>query len=226
MEILYKSKNAVVIYKPPYLSSQSDNTGEDDAMSLTSSHLREMGESSKLWLVHRLDKVVGGLMIFARNQAAAAELSKIVANGLLCKEYLAITHGKAPSGLLEDYLFKDSAGSKAYVVNTERRGAKHAKLEAIPIAHSEESGIHASLVHVRLHTGRFHQIRAQLSSRGASIIGDKKYGSRDRIARTPALFAMHLSINLFGENIDVKLSPNTEEYPWSLFKAEIASIIN
>ena len=225
MEILYKSKNAVVVYKPPLLSSQSDNTGDFDAMTLTSAHLRELGEDGRLWLVHRLDKVVGGLMVFARTQRAAAELSKIVADGSLCKEYLAIIHGAAPYGLLEDYLFKDTTSGKAYVVKTERRGAKLARLDASPIAYTEEAG-GISLVRVKLHTGRFHQIRAQLSSRGASIVGDKKYGSRDRAARTPALFAYHLSISLFGENIDVTRRPDTEEYPWSHFKAKIDAIVD
>ena len=224
MEILYKSKNAVVIYKPPILSSQSDNTDDTDAMSLTSATLVAAGEDGRLWLVHRLDKVVGGLLIFARNQRSAAELSRLVADGSFCKEYLAITHGSAPSGLLEDYLYKDAASSKAYVAKTQRRGTKLARLEAMSVAQIDTNGV-MSLVKVRLYTGRFHQIRAQLSSRGAPIVGDKKYGSRDRVSRTPALFAYHLSIDLFGERIDVKKAPDTEEYPWSHFRSEIGALV-
>ena len=97
-EIIYKDKNVVVIVKPVAMPSQSDPTGDMDAMTKTSEILASIGESDALWLVHRLDRHVGGLLTFARNKKSAAELSKIIQDGALTKRYLAVCHGKAEEG--------------------------------------------------------------------------------------------------------------------------------
>lgn len=196
---------------------QPDPTADKDALTLTGEMLSEMGEASALWLVHRLDRVVGGTVVFARNKRTAAALSEIFSTQSTEKEYLAIVEGVAEGGVLEDLLYKDSAKGKAFVVDRKRAGVKEAKLEYAPIATADtERGVY-TLVRVKLHTGRFHQIRAQLSHRGTSIVGDGKYGSHDNRAKMPALFSYRLSFSVFGRNYDIKKSPDKESYPWSLF---------
>jgi 23S rRNA pseudouridine1911/1915/1917 synthase len=213
IKIVYKNRNLVIIDKPAGIPSQSDPTGDKDAMTLTSEALASFGEPSQLWLVHRLDRTVGGLICFARNKKSAAELSKIASDGSMKKNYIAVCHGHAEGGEYCDLLFKDSITSKAYVVKTERKGAKEAKLIAKPM--EEKDGM--TLVSVKLLTGRFHQIRAQMSARGNSLVGDKKYGSRDSATRYPSLFANALSFELFGKKISVAALPDASVYPWSVF---------
>lgn len=217
VKIIYKDKNVIVINKPVGMPSQSDPTGDLDAMTATSDALRGAGENSALWLVHRLDRTVGGLIAFARNKKSAAELSRIVREGKLEKKYFAVCHGIADEGEYRDLLFKDNATGKAYVVKTERSGAKSAVLYADRLAATDDM----SLMSVRLQTGRFHQIRVQFASRAHSLVGDKKYGSRDALRRTPCLFSYKLSFELFGKAVAAKDVPPHDEYPWSLFSAEL-----
>lgn len=215
-EIVYKDENVIVIIKPVGMPSQSDPTGDTDAMTAVSNMLSDSKEQCGLWLVHRLDRNVGGLIAFARNKKSAAALSELIAAGNLTKKYLAVCHGKAAEGEYRDFLYKDSATNKAYVVKNERKGAKEAILGLTRLAYEDEK----SLVGVELKTGRFHQIRAQLSARGNSLVGDKKYGSKDAKRRTPCLFSRELSFKLFDKNISVRALPDIKEYPWNLFSAE------
>ena len=216
-DIVYKDQNVVIIVKPVGMPSQSDPTGDTDAMTAASEMLFELGDKKDLWLVHRLDRNVGGLICFARNKKSAAELSKSIQSGAFTKKYLAVCHGKAEEGEYRDFLYKDSATNKAYVVKTERKGAKQARLMLSALGYEDDK----SLVHVELDTGRFHQIRAQLSSRGNSLVGDKKYGSKDTSRRTPCLFSYALSFDLFGKRISAYKLPDVEEYPWNLFSEEV-----
>ena len=218
MELLYKSKNAVVVYKPPFIPSQPDPSGDEDIMTMTSGALSAMGESDKLWLVHRLDRVVGGVMVFARTSSAAAELSAIFADSdKAVKTYLAVLEGEITDGLMEDYLYRDRIKNKAYITDRARGGVKRCLLRAKTLKRAEHKSRTYSLVQIELHTGRFHQIRAQMSHRGASVAGDKKYGGKDTEIKSPALFAYKLDIKMRGESISVLRMPNMNEYPWSLF---------
>ena len=217
MDIIFKNKDFLVVNKPPLIPSQKDPSGDVDAMSLASEALKASGENDKLWLVHRLDRVVGGLLVFARNQKTAAELSKMVANSDLFKGYLAVVEGEASGGELFDYLYKDSMISKAYAVKTERKGAKEARLSYEPISFKEGK----TFVKIELKTGRFHQIRAQFSSRKMPLVGDKKYGSRDGKSKNPALFAYKLSFSLFGKDYSFEACPDFSTYPWNLFCEEM-----
>ena len=219
MEILFKNKDAAVVYKEPGIPSQADPSGDDDAMTLTSQELRSLGESDTLYLVHRLDRVVGGVMLFARNKASAARFSALVSGEGIGKEYLAIIDGSLDDGELRDYLYKDARAGKSFVVDRARVGVKLAELKFLKISSVETDRGLKSLVKIKLKTGRFHQIRAQFSSRGVPICGDGKYGSRDNRAHMPALFAYKLSLP--GEEISVTRFPDTDAYPWCLFDKDI-----
>lgn len=211
IEIVFKCKDFVVVNKPSGMPSQSDPSGDLDAMSAASELLLSLGESGALWLVHRLDRVVGGLLVFARNKAAAAELSKIISESRLEKRYLAVCEGSAPGGEMSDFIFKD--GGKAFVSDRKRAGFKEANLSYVQLY--EKDG--KTLVDIELRTGRFHQIRAQFSSRKMPLVGDKKYGSRDTKSRAPALFARGLSFEFKKQNYSFSLMPDWKAYPWNIF---------
>lgn len=196
---------------------QPDPTGDTDALTLCGQILSDMGEDSALWLVHRLDRVVGGTVVFARNKRTAAALSELFSSQSTEKEYLAVVEGVAEGGELVDYLYKDAAKGKAFVVERKRAGVKEAKLEYTPIAAAETERGTYTLVRVMLHTGRFHQIRAQLSHRANPIVGDGKYGSHDNRAKMPALFSSRLSFSALGRDYNIKTTPDKTSYPWSLF---------
>ena len=216
----YKSKNIIVINKPAGVPTQPDTSADKDALTLTGERLAASGEDGSLWLVHRLDRVVGGLVAFARNKQSAEELSRIVQSDGVHKEYLAVVETDAGSGELTDYIYRDSKSKKAFVVKGERHGAKKARLEYETISTvNTERGIR-SLVKIRLHTGRFHQIRVQFSSRGMSIVGDGKYGNKDNKAKMPALFSYRLTFNTETEAVDITALPDKNLYPWSLFDME------
>ena len=221
MEILYKDDNCIVIYKPALMPSQPDPTGDPDALTLSMRALSELGERSELYPIHRLDRVVGGLLAFARNKRSAAALSELVSTDGIGKEYLAVTDAPLAGGEYTDLIYKDAKQKKSFIVDRMRSGVKEARLTLTPIAEAEHNGRTKMLSRVILSTGRFHQIRAQLSHRAAPITGDKKYGSRDPMAKEPALFATHLSFSLFGKIIDVRRNPDTASYPWSLFSSDI-----
>lgn len=216
-EIIYKSKNAIVVYKPPRVPSQPDSTGEVDIMSKTRDFLRESHESGELFPVHRLDTVVGGLLLFARNGESAARLSEQMQHGLFKKEYFAVVEGECKSGTMIDCLAKDTRINKAIVKKSSQNGAKYAELEYRTLAISDTPKGKRSLVRISLKTGRFHQIRAQFSSRSLPLVGDKKYGSRDFLTRLPALFSTHVETMLGEEIISATRLPDLTLYPWNLF---------
>lgn len=158
------------------------------------------------YTLHRLDKNVGGVMVYARNKKTAAALSKAIAEGEMVKEYLAMVHGTPPeSGVLEDFLFKDSRKNKVFVVKRQRAGVKAAKLEYKRLTEGENS-----LVHIRLHTGRSHQIRVQFSSRGFPLVGDRKYGSKSD-EKAPLLFSSKITFPYKGESLAFEAKPHWAE---------------
>ena len=132
----------------------------------------------ELYCVHRLDRAVGGVMVYARTSDAAAKLSRAVADRTMNKEYLAVCRGipEPDRGILEDLLFKDSGKQKAFVVQRERKGVKPARLAYQTRETIETPAGPVTLLQVRLETGRFHQIRVQFASRQHPLLGDRKYG--------------------------------------------------
>ena len=183
MRILYSDAGLVACIKPVGLDSESELPVA----------LRE-AIGGEIFPIHRLDKNVGGVMVYARTKSAAAALSKAVQDGQMVKEYVAMVHGTPPEAAdWEDYLFKDSRKNKVFVVRKERKGVKYARLEFWRLTEGEQS-----LVRIRLHTGRSHQIRVQFSSRGFPLVGDHKYGSRDT-ATAPMLFSCRITLPWKGE---------------------------
>ena len=188
MEILYFDKGIAVCVKPVGLESEVE----------VPAVLKEQ-LGGEIFPIHRLDKNVGGVMVYARTKAAAAALSKAVQEGTLVKEYVAQVHGQPPErGDWEDWLFKDSGKNKVFVVKKERKGVKKARLEFTRQSHD--------LVRIRLHTGRSHQIRVQFASRGFPLVGDHKYGSRDE-ATTPMLFSCCLTFYWQGKQMRFEKLP-------------------
>lgn len=180
MEILYSDKDLVICVKPVGLDSES---GVPQALK------EQLG--GEIFPLHRLDQNVGGVMVYARTKAAAAALSKAIQNGEMVKEYVAKVHGMPEqSGILTDLLFKDSRKNKVFVVKKLRSGVKEAKLQ---YRHLGEG-----LVHVKLFTGRSHQIRVQFSSRGFPLVGDHKYGSRAK-ETAPLLFSCRITFPYQGK---------------------------
>lgn len=221
IEFLHLDENVLVIYKPAGIPTQADNSGQCDALTLSRDRLREMGEDGSLWLVHRLDRVVSGVLVLARNKTTAAKLSDYVRDHLLNKEYLAVVEGEGIDGLLTDFIYKDTRINKAFILKAKRGGAKECSLECKTLATTETEKGTRSLLLISLITGRFHQIRAQLSSRSRPIVGDKRYGSREGIGDFIALCSVGISIPLMGENQRISRLPDIDKYPYNIFGAEI-----
>ena len=194
MEILYQDNEIVVCVKPVGVSS------EDGDNSLPALLCAELG--GDIFPLHRLDLNVGGIMVYARTKNAAARLSKAIQDGEMVKEYRCLVHGAPPqSGDWQDLLWKDAKKNKVFVVDRERKGVKAARLEFHRLTEGE-----TSLVHVRLHTGRSHQIRVQFASRGFPLVGDHKYGSRDEAA-APMLFSCRITFPWKGKMRSYEAKP-------------------
>lgn len=210
MDILYQDKRIIVAVKPSGILSTDEPGGMP---TLLRAALGD--ENACIRTVHRLDAAVGGLMVYARSVRAAAILSEQIRTGAFHKEYLAVVHGRpeAASAELRDLLCYDGARRMSRVVTEPGRGVQEAVLDYRLVAADDE----LSLLRVRLHTGRTHQIRIQLSSRGWPLAGDRKYGrSPDRFPI--ALFSCHLAFTHpeSGAALDFKAQPPAIE-PWTRF---------
>ena len=191
MEILFSDPHIVVCVKPVGLDSEGD---------MPAALQESLG--GDIFTLHRLDKNVGGVMVYARTKVAAAALSKAIQDGTMVKEYVAKVHGEPPeTGDWTDLLFKDSSKNKVFVVKKERRGVKKARLEFTRLGGGEDS-----LVRIRLHTGRSHQIRVQFASRGYPLVGDHKYGARDE-HDAPMLFSCCLTFPHKGKTLRFEQLP-------------------
>ena len=192
MEILYSDRDLAVCIKPVGLDSENQ---------VPSALKEQLG--GEVFTVHRLDKNVGGVMVYARTKSAAAKLSKAIQEGAMIKEYVAMVHGATPeSGDWTDLLWKDAKKNKVFVVKRQRAGVKEARLEFRTLRAGE-----TSLVRIRLHTGRSHQIRVQFSSRGFPLVGDHKYGSRDQL-NEPRLFSCCIRFPWGGEIKKFEVAPD------------------
>ena len=208
MEIIYQDKDILVCVKPPRVLSTDEPGGLPGL-------IREaLGDpKADVRTVHRLDRVVSGLMVLARNKAAASELSRQIREDTFQKEYLAVLHGHpdAPKGTLRDLLLRDKAERKTYIVRELARDVQ----EAILHYQVENQNPDMSRVRIQLVTGRTHQIRAQFSGRGMPLVGDRKYDTREDLCEI-ALWSCMLGFThpTTGKPMKFTLEPPLT-YPWT-----------
>lgn len=210
--VLFEDNNIIAAIKPAGVLSQAGNTA--DMISL-------LGEGrGEIYPLHRLDKNVGGVMVFAKNKQAAAKMSQLISENRMSKSYYAVLCGKPEEdcAVLEDLLFKDSSKNKSFVVKRMRKGVKKASLEYKTVESVQTDSGFLTLVKVKLHTGRTHQIRVQFSSRKLPLLGDGRYGGKSDKCDI-ALWSTEISfISPFnGQNLTFK-APLPQQYPWNLFE--------
>lgn len=216
LHILYEDAHLVLCVKPVGVLSEDSEQGAC-MPALLRRHYREQGKPDYIATVHRLDKIVGGVMLFSRRREVTGKLTAAVAEHRVTKEYLAVLRGRPAedAATLTDLLFRDAAHNKSYVVKRMRKGVREASLEYVTLGSTEE----LTLVRVRLHTGRTHQIRVQFSSRGLPLLGDIRYGSKADCST--ALWSYHMAFThpVTGRTVDVTCPP-PESWPWTLFDAD------
>lgn len=215
-EILYEDETIIVIRKPAGLATQSARVGEPDAVSELKKYLAESGQKNPyVGVVHRLDQPVEGLLVFAKTKDAAAGLTKQLSAGTLNKRYYALVCGKPDedSGELVDYLVKEQ--SMARVVPEGTADAKRAVLQYKVLRRMPEG---LALLDIHIDTGRFHQIRVQMSHAGMPLLGDRKYGSDASITfsnevgvKFVALYAYRLEFKhpITKKTMDYELQPES-----------------
>ena len=178
-EILFEDSDILICRKPAGVATQTKHLGQQDMESLLKNYRAKKGEPPYIGVVHRLDQPVEGVMVFAKNQKAAAHLSKQIQQHMIGKYYYAVSKKMPPEkdGILENYLLTDKKTNYTQVINERSvadlpKDAKHAKLEYKVLNTKDEK----LLFKIKLHTGRQHQIRVQMANAGCSLIGDSKYG--------------------------------------------------
>ena len=213
LKVIYEDNHIIVVEKPVNIPSQGDKTGDIDMLSIIKEYIKEKYNKPGnvyLGLIHRLDRPVGGVMVFAKTSKAAARLSEQVREKIFKKTYLVVVNGKmeAEKGMLEDYLLKNERNNMSKVVKEGTKNSKYASLDYEVLKYNEE--INLSVLKIDLHTGRHHQIRVQLSSRNHSIYGDQKYGGRGH-GKQIALWAYSLKIlhPITKEEMIFKSKPET-----------------
>lgn len=202
MEILYSDTDIAVCIKP---------VGLDSEKQVPEALKEKLG--GEFFTIHRLDLNVGGVMVYARNKKTAAALSKAVQNKSMIKEYFAMVHGiPEKEGDWENLLWKDSKKNKVFVVKRMRNGVKKARLEfkRLKVYENPSPLLNTSLVRIRLHTGRSHQIRVQFASRKFPLVGDHKYGSKGE-SKIPMLFSCKIIFPYKGENVSFEAFPSWTE---------------
>ena len=213
-KVIYEDNHLLVVEKPQNVLVQADNTNDLDLLTSLKKYIKEKynkpGEVY-LGLVHRLDRPVGGVMVFARTSKSASRLSNMIRIGEFEKTYLAIVEGKVPDeGVFEDYLLKLENENKTIV----DKNGKYSKLSYKLLSYKDGF----SLVKIKIDTGRSHQIRVQFSSRGYALWGDQKYNSKAKVGEQITLWAYELRFKhpVRDEIMDFKCNPPLK-YPWTLF---------
>lgn len=206
MELIHVDRDVVVCIKPPRVISTDEPGGLPDL-------IREALGDPNIRTVHRLDRVVSGLMVLARTRKAAAELSRQIMAGEFDKEYLAVLHGipTEEAATLRDLLLRNKQERKTYVVCEPGKDVQEAVLNYHLLSQKEN----LSKVRIELVTGRTHQIRAQFSSRGMPLVGDQKYGSGEDDCEI-ALWSHKIAFNhpYTGKRMEFIQNP-PEVYPWT-----------
>ena len=211
--VLYEDNHIIVVVKPCNVLSQGDSTGDESVLDIVKKYIKEKYHKPGnvyLGLVHRLDRPVGGIMVFARSSKAASRLTKAFQEHSITKKYLAIVHGKLDgNGRYEDNIIKGDDG-KSFISDK----GKKAILNYEVIEYNKEYD--CTLVSITLETGRHHQIRVQFASRGHYLLGDQRYGVLDN--EQICLFSYYLSFThpVTKEVLEFKYYPDNKGY-WTRF---------
>ncbi|RKQ33987.1 RluA family pseudouridine synthase [Oceanobacillus halophilus] len=218
--ILYEDNHLLFVEKPVNIPVQEDRSKSQDLLSFLKEDIKyryQKPGNVYLALIHRLDRPVGGVMVFSKTSKAASRLSDAFRRQDVDKKYLAIVRGKPSKNqaVLEDYLVKDRRNNKVYTAQPNQKNAKKAILEYNVIG--TKKGL--SLLSITLHTGRPHQIRVQLASRNCPLYGDQKYGQDvNQPGQQIALWSHSLTLEhpTKKEELEVTSQP-PDEYPWNLW---------
>ena len=201
LKILYEDNHIIVVVKPAGIPVQQDKTSDLDMLTILKAYLKEKYNKPGnvyLGLVHRLDRMVGGVMVFAKTSKAASRISEYIRQKNVKKRYLAIVNGKMDvTGdvvELKDYLVKNERLNMSRVVDKSVKGSKESILEYKVIKNFKYNNKEYSLVDIDLHTGRHHQIRVQFANISHPLYGDIKYGNKiNKVGQNLALFSYYLS---------------------------------
>ncbi len=223
LNVLYEDNHLLIVEKPRNMLVQEDISGDLDLLNAAKAYLvkkyNKPGDAF-LGLVHRLDRPVGGVILFAKTSKGASRISHELRLNRFDRRYLTVVRGtpKEKTGKITDYLLKDERKNKTSVVHPSTKGAKKAILryEVLDVNPAED----LSLLSVELETGRSHQIRVQLAEMGHPIFGDQKYGQKvNQAGQQIALWASELSVKhpTKDEIVHIAINP-PNEYPWNQFR--------
>lgn len=220
IKVIYEDNHLLVVEKPVNILSQGDDTNDKDMVNLLKQYVKEKYNKPGnvyIGLIHRLDRPVGGAMVFAKTSKAASRLSEQVRNKTFKKTYRAIIHGNMskPEDILKDYLYKNKKTNMVSVVNKNHKEAKNAELSYKTL--DRKNGF--SLVEIDLKTGRSHQIRVQFASRKHPLFGDQRYGQDvNKVGQQISLWSYKIEIEhpTTREKMEFVCEP-PNEYPWDLF---------
>lgn len=211
LNVIYEDNHIIVVEKPAGVPTQADSTKDDDMYNLVRNYIKEKYNKpgqAFVGIVHRLDRPVGGIMVFARTSKGASRLSEQIRNRCFTKIYLAEVYGhlKNKKGVLENYLLKEEKKNMSFVSSPNSEGSKLARLDYEVVEEREST----SIVKITLHTGRHHQIRVQFSNIGHPLVGDNKYGKIEKGRSDVRLWAYSLEFKhpTKDEIMKFELKPN------------------
>ncbi len=223
LTILHEDNHIIVVLKPQNIPSCEDSSKDLDMLTMIKEYIRKKYDKQGnvyLGLVHRLDRPTGGVMVFAKSSKAAARLAEQMKNGDFEKKYYTVLVGrpKEDKATLTNYMKKNVVNNMVYICSRSEAGAKFAELDYNVLEHKD--GL--SLTEVRLHTGRSHQIRVQMSSNGTPVYGDMRYGGEKAKKGYLALWAYYLSFShpVSHEKMVFRVQPPEDIAPWTFFNTE------
>lgn len=226
LNIIHEDEHILCLVKPQGVPSQSDKTNDADLMSEALAYLSRKQKKPYIGLIHRLDRPVGGIIIYSKSEYMTKELSGQIQSRQTNKEYLAVVCGKPESGhaVLEDYIKKLKTINMAKITTADDKQGKLSKLEydVLDFKETEEYGL-LTLLKVKLHTGRYHQIRVQLSNAGLPIWGDNKYNKvfvKKKEFTQIALWSYKFGFIHPKTKAYVEFEAEPESYPFNLFTSD------